>query len=222
MVGTKHVFWQALLSAVLIFGIGLLLGIWLEETRTTKIENLLLQSEINVLDSQLIGKVNENFDIECKIAKEKIFQLADEIYEEARLLEQYDASSQLTEILQTVHKRYDLLRIMLWAEGNKVKEKCKGDFHIIAYFYQYNEPPINIKSQQVAFARYLEDIKEQQGENLLLLPIAGDLGLSSVEVVKKNFKITRYPAIILDEKTRIDNLEDLKKINILLSSNQSR
>ena len=216
MVDTKHVFWQALLSAILIFGIGLLLGMWLEEKRTDGIEKLLLQSEINVLDSQLIGKINENFDVGCSLAKEELFKFADKIYNEAELLEKYDSSSQLTTTLQIMHRRYDLLRVMLWSESIKVKENCKENFHTIIYIYKYTEPTIEVRSEQTAFSRFLQDVKNEQGNKLLLIPIAGDLNLSSIELIKSNFGIKGYPAIIVDEKTKITSLEKLKDIYTLI------
>ena len=69
-IGSKNVFWQALLSAVLIFGVGILLGVWIEHGRNTTLENGLLTSEINVLDSQLLGQVSQNFNVGCNLSKQ--------------------------------------------------------------------------------------------------------------------------------------------------------
>ena len=217
MVNKKHAFWQALVISIIIFIAGLLLGLWLEEARTNKMEKILAISEINLLDSQLIGKVNENFNLSCEISKKQLFQFADKIYEEAQLLEQYDASSQLIDLISVMHKRYDLLRVMLWSESIKIKKECHEEFHTAIYFFQYQNPPISIKSQQTAFSRFLMNMKEKHGNNLLLIPIAGDLNLTSIDMLKTNFKIKTLPAILVDEKTLISSIEELEKIESYLN-----
>jgi len=219
MVNKKHAFWQALFSAILIFGIGLLLGLWIENNRIDQIEELLLRSEINLLDSQLIGLSTQNFDIKCDIARENLFQFADDIYEEAKLLEQYDESSQLSTALNTVHKRYDLLRLILWSESIRLKDQCEEDFNTVVYIYQYTEPSVLLKSEQVAFARFLEDLKEEQGSDLLLIPIAGDLDLNSIEIIKESYDLNRYPSIIVNEEQIVDSLEKLVEIDNILQNN---
>ena len=49
---SKHVFWQALVFTVIIFAMGLILGFYLESSRTNEVELRLLGSEVNLLDEQ--------------------------------------------------------------------------------------------------------------------------------------------------------------------------
>src|SRR3989344_7845421 len=169
MVNKKNAFWQALLCAIIIFVIGLLIGVWLEKNEATEIEKILLESDINLLDSQLIGEViYENKEIKCEIAEEEILKFADKIYFEAKELEKIDESSQLTgDLLTTIHKKYDLLRLILLLESTKIKERCEESFNIVVYIYQYKNPEIKIKSQQTAFSRYLIDLKEKYGSDII-------------------------------------------------------
>jgi len=191
MVNRKHVFWQALLSAVLIFGVGLLIGVAFEDARNKSVEEVLLRSEINVLDSQLSGDFLGNFGIGCEFSRGNIIGFADEIYFEAQKLEDYDDSSQLTSVLDVLHRKYDLLRVMLWMQSIELKKNCGDDFHTLVYIYQYKTEDLEVKSKQVVFSRLLEGMKEKYGNQIILIPIAGDLDLNSVELIKGEYRINK-------------------------------
>lgn len=224
MVNPKHAFWQALVSAILIFGIGLLIGAFIEDSRSRDIEQTLINSEINSLDQQLIQQINNNFDIDCRIAEKNLVEFADNIYNEARLLEKYDSSSELTNTLKILHRKYDLLRTMLWIQSINLKKACNSEFHTLVYIYQYNNPAINTASTQTAFSRLLTDIKEKYGNEVILIPIAGDLNLTSLDLIKESYSISSYPVIILDERELINDIEELSKIESYLekfSSNET-
>jgi hypothetical protein len=218
-IGSKHVFWQALLSAVLIFGVGILLGVWIEHGRNTTLENGLLTSEINVLDSQLLGQVSQNFNVGCNLSKQEVIELSDRIYNEAKSLEQYDSSSQLTDTLQLLHKRYDILRVILWNQAANVGKACRGDFHTVVYLYQYKNPSIEVDSTQTVFSRILEDIKQKEGDRIVLIPIAGDLNISSIDLIKKKYNLDDgYPIVIVDETKVIKTIAELTAIQQSLTS----
>lgn len=212
----KNAFWQALLSAVLIFGVGLILGVYLENSRNQDVEKILLTSEVNVADSQLMGQVIENFDVGCNESQKKTIQLADRIYSEAQLLEKYEQSSQLTDILEVVHRKYDLLRMELWSQSINLNKKCGRSFNTVVYIYQYKEPNIALKSEQVTFSRVLEDLKNKYGNKILLIPIAGDLNLDSIDLAKSAYSVKSYPTVIVNEGKVITNIDELKEIDNLL------
>lgn len=208
----KNVFWQALLSAILIFGIGLLIGVFFEQARNSEVENTLLNSEINVLDSQLMIKVGDDFNISCEVGEEKLVQFADDIFNEARQLEKYDEASQLTNVLKILHKRYDLLRFVLWQQAIELRKNCNTQYHTIVYFYQFDNPDIGLRSEQIAFSRVLGDLKEKYGNKIILIPIAGDLGLNSIDLVKSSYEVKDYPIVIFDETEVINSLEELNEL----------
>ena len=73
MVNTKHAFWQALIFTIIIFGIGLLMGFFLENSRSDKVESNLLNSEINLLDQQIRDQGINQFNISCGDTKKSTF-----------------------------------------------------------------------------------------------------------------------------------------------------
>ena len=140
MVNSKHAFWQALVFAIILFGIGLILGFFLESYRADKVQFNLIDSEINILDDQLRNKIIGDFDIDCDIAVQSNFDFADKIYSEALKLEKYDSASKTSDgSFFILHRRYDLLRVLLWTESIELRERCNEDFHTVVYLYDYNK-----------------------------------------------------------------------------------
>lgn len=212
MVNSKHAFWQALIFAIIVFSIGLIMGFFLEQNRTEKIELNLLNSEINLLDEQIRSRAIENLKINCEISKSNMIAFADKIYEEAILLEEYDQSAKFSDNLKILHKRYDLLRVLLWLESVQFKEKCEDEIHNVVYIFEYNTEDLTQKATQASISRLLSDIKQKHGNKIILIPIAGNLDISSVNTILEKYKINSLPAIIIDEEKIIYGLPTFEEL----------
>ena len=217
MVSTKHSFWLALIFTIAVFIIGLSLGFFLESNRQDRVETNILNSEINLLDEQLRDDVIKNLDIGCEEARASLFEFANNIYEDAKILEKYDAARNFGGDLKSVHRRYDLLRTLLWLEAIDLKAKCGDDFHTFVYLYDYGgEEDLDKKSRQNVYSKVLEFLKDEHGEDMLLIPIAGNLELESVDLILEKYGIEELPVVIVDEKTVLKeyviDIEEIEKV----------
>lgn len=213
----KHAFWQALFVTIIVFAIGIIIGIFLENSRADKLQTTLLNSEINLLDQQIRESTIANFNVSCKDSINSTFVFADKIYSEASKLEDYDRSAKFTGTLFLLHKRYDLLRMMLWTEGIKVKQECKNmngieKFHTVIFLYEYNLNDVNKNSKSEFFSRALIELKDKRPSEILLIPIASNTDLESVNLAVKKFNITDYPVIIVNEKKVIGNVVTFEQL----------
>jgi len=206
MANTKHAFWHALVFTIIVFGIGLILGFFLESYRADKVQFNLIDSEINILDDQLRTRIIEDFDIDCDVAVQSTFDFADKIYGEALKLESYDSASKVSDSFLILHKRYDLLRTLLWIESVELRESCGRDFHTVVYLYDYATEDIDIRSRQLFYSKLLLDLKNKYPDEVLLIPIAVNNGLESVDLVVESYGITEFPSIILDESEIINGI----------------
>ncbi len=200
MVGSKHVFWQALVFTIFIFSLGLVLGFFLEVARSSTLEHSFANSEISLLDQQLRGKVGMDFPVACGSSINSTFTFADTIYNEASDLEDYDAASKLSDSLPLLHRRYDLLRTMLWLESIELKKRCNATYHTVVYLYEYKPEDVQIRAQQIVYERLTYDLKSAHPNEVLLIPIASNVDLESLQLITEHFNITSYPAVIIDEK----------------------
>ncbi len=219
MVNSKNAFWQALVFTLIIFLFGFAFGFFIEQGRTETLELEIINSEINTFDEQLRNRIGEKFDINCEESIESTFRFADRIYLEAQKLEKYDSSNKFKDTLKILHKKYDLLRLLLWTESIELKEKCNNSFHTVVYFFEYDTKSIDVKSKQTFYSRILIDIKEKYPQKVLLIPIASNLELESVNLSLKPFDIKSSPTILIDEKKLVDNIVTFEEIEKFILEN---
>jgi len=214
----KHVFWEALLVTILIFGIGVFIGVVIENWRTSRAGELYQKSEVGLLDIRTQNEIYSLGEFNCDSAIEENLKFAGRIYEEAKILERYETAERLTESLNLEHKKYDVLRALLWINSMKIKKQCNASYHNVVYLYDYIEPSIDIKAEQAVFSRILSELKDKKGNKIMLIPMAGDNNLSSINILIARYNVTEkeLPVILIDEKIKITELQKVEEIEKLI------
>jgi hypothetical protein len=213
----KHTFWQALVVTVVIFGIGIFVGILLENSRIGEINDIFYESEIDLLDIRVQNEIYATGDFNCELAIDENIKFADKIYEEGKILDRYEKASRLSpEKLKIQHKKYDILRAMLLLNSLEIKSNCNDSYSNVIYFYQYNNPRLDLKSKQNVFSRLLGELKNDYGNEILLIPMAADNDISSINILldKYDIEFEDLPVILIDEEikiTEIQNIEELRQ-----------
>ena len=212
----KNVFWESLIIAFVIFWIGIILGILFEGSRANKLEKIFFGTETDIFDIQLNGEVLSMFNFNCETSLKENILFADRIYFEARELEKYDAATRITEDIVKLHKRYDLLRVMLWINIIRLQEECPNITNSVVYLYEYDEPRINKQAIQVTLSKVLLDLKKKYGDKVVLIPIADDTNIHSLDLLKSRYGITKSPAVIVNQKHKVTDLITLEELEKLL------
>ncbi len=211
----KNVLWEALIVTIVIFLAGLFLGMLIETSNSVEINNLFIQSEISLTDAMTTSRLAEDFDFDCDVIKQSNIDFANRIYEEAKTLEEYEESGKLTESMKLLHKKYDLLRTLLWTSNQKSLDRCEN-YNLIIYLYEYNSESINEKATQNVWSKILLDAKKQN-DNILLLPIAADQNLTSLDLLINEYGVTELPAIVINNEKILYELTNIDQIQTLLS-----
>ncbi len=180
----------------------------------------LVDSEINILDEQLRQRILIDANVSCAIAKASLFSFADKIYEEAIELEEVDSTGRIGD-LTTLHRRYDLLRTLLWVEAEDIRARCNETFHIVTYLYLYNNEDIDVSSRQNYFSRLVFDLKTERPEEIVLIPIAVDTKVESVEVIIESRGLNVFPVILVDGYEVVSDLISLDELDNLVFGNAS-
>ncbi len=213
----KYIFLYALVLTFVIFNFGIFMGYMLESSRIDKINKLYLEAEMELLDQRIQKDALEIIDFDCDAMVEENIKFADKIYEEALLIQRYEAANRINKNIIFEHKRYDLLRTLFWINSMRIKEKCNSDYHNLVYFYKYNNPSIEQKSKQRFFSKLLSQIKEKFGNDVMLIPIAGDNDLSSINLLLDKYDIKELPVILIDENIKISDVESIEDIEKYLN-----
>ena len=207
----KHVFLEALLIAIFVFTTGLMIGVFLETLRQSNIQELYSRSEFELLDLRVQNEILDFPDFTCEDAVRENIKFGDRIFEEALLLQDLESSQTLTEALKQQHRKYDLLRTLLWVNSIKIKNRCPGSFQTVVYIYNY-KPSLDEKAQQKIFSKSLIELKEKAGDKVILIPIAGNMDLISTGILMEKYNAGNLPVILIDEVPRAHEIDDLPKL----------
>ncbi len=215
---SKSPFWQALVLTIIVFIIGIFLGMAYEGNRLDKINEYYVLSEISLMDALALSRLTDidlnKGILNCDILIEANTNFADRIYSEALLLEKYEESGKLTDALRLAHTKYDLLRTILWLNVINIPEQCKKNISVVVYLYEYDSGDLTQKATNRVWSRILFDLKQDVGNRIILIPIAVDSDLTSLNSLISKFNVSSYPALILDNEqvfSEIKSVNELKK-----------
>jgi hypothetical protein len=92
-------------------------------------------------------------------------------------------------------------------------EKCREGYNVVVYLYEYDTEELTQKAIQNVWSKVLFDLKQEFGQQVILIPIAADANLASLETLLRNFEISQYPIVIINNKeviTELSSTDDLK------------
>jgi hypothetical protein len=210
----KYIFLYALILSIVVFNIGIFMGYMLETSRVDKINTLYLNAEVGILDQLVQKETLGVLEPSCDLLIQENIKFGDRIYQEALTIQKYEDANKINNDIKFQHKRFDLLRTLFFMNSIKIKQKCGSDYHILIYLYKYNEPSLEQKSKQEFFSNLLEELKEKFGDEIMLIPIAADNDIPSVNLIIEAYNITELPTILIDEEfklTEIQSREDIEK-----------
>ncbi len=211
---TKNAIWEAFLLTVVIFIFGLLVGAAYEMSNFDKMNEYYTTSENSLMDILALNNLIDSENSTCNVLITSNLDFADRIYKEAKILENYESSGKISENMKLIHTKYDILRTFLWISNNKVFEKCPKEFSSVVYLYEYNSQDLAQKATQNVWSKILFDLKQEKGEKIILIPIAVDTNIISLETLIKKFNISNYPVVIINNKkiiTKLESVDELKK-----------
>jgi len=210
----KYAFLQALIITLIVFNLGIFMGYKLESSRINKIDNMYFKAEIDLLDQKTQKDAFEILDLNCELMVQENIKFADKIFEEAKIIDRFEKASRINADIILHHKRYDLLRTLLWMNSIRIKEKCNSGYSNIVYFYKYNDPSIDQSAKQKVFSNLLTELKEELGNKIILIPIAADNNISAINLILDKYEITsgELPVVLIDEETKINDLKNLEEI----------
>ena len=217
MSSSKKTFIEVLIISLCLFLLGILIGNLFENKNVEKINQFYLSSEISLSDQLALLQLE---NISCTVLKENNVNLANKIYEDAWVLEKYENSGKLTDTLRLVHKKYDLLRTFLWINNYQIFERCDQDFDLVVYLYEYNPEELAEIAEQKTWSKVLGDLKDAQGDTMVLIPIAVNMDITSLEVMLTEYEIPSYPAVIINNKEVITELKSVTELREYLTNQE--
>ena len=190
----------ALVLTSFIFIFGLMLGIVIENARTSYLEEFSIKQALDYKSLQLQYEYIDQLGAEgnCE-AISKTFDHAVESLENAReRLEEYNQESTFNKGEYDALKReYTLAQLRYWLLAEKTKELCDMELSTVVYFYSTKERCPECE-QQAFILTYLKKIFD---DKLLNFAIDGEYeGELMIEILKDAHEITEFPTILVNNK----------------------
>jgi hypothetical protein len=218
MANQKLAFLYGLIFAVIIFVIGLFIGFTIENTRNNYAYQTYVKSETNLNDIKLQNEILTSFDIKnCKGAEKNNIDFGNKIYEEARVLENYEKSNEISDTIKFEHKKFDLLRAVFWINSINIKQKCNSTYVDVVYIYDYNQPSLSQKAEQDVISNTLLELRQQYGNDIILIPLSGDNDLTSIETLKSYYNITSLPSVLINEKIKVEHALTIEQMRDIIN-----
>jgi len=214
----KHVFWEALVITVTVFVLGVLLGIAYEGNRADDINRFVYDSEFNLMDLFIMNNLIDLESIDCRTMIDSNIEFADKIFEEAKQVDLLESSGRITEQTKLAHRRYDLFRTFLWINTIKILDSCpEENISSVIYLYELETEDLAQKANQNVWSKLLGDLKEKKGSGIILIPIAADANITSLDSLKDKLNIKSYPVIVINEEHVVSQLTSVKDLEKYLN-----
>ncbi|MEJ2267663.1 MAG: hypothetical protein P8X70_01145 [Nanoarchaeota archaeon] len=212
MKNQKYIFLYALILTIVVFNIGIFMGYMLEASRINKINDMYLEAEMELLDQRIQKDALDMLDLNCESLTKENIKFADRIFKEAQIIQRYENANRINNQITFQHKRFDLLRTLFWINSIRIKEKCNSDYHNLVYLYNYNDPSIKQNAKEKFFSKVLGEIKGKFGDKIMLIPIAVDNNIPSINLLIEEYEVTEFPTILIDEDVKITELKNMEEI----------
>ncbi|MFP4523816.1 MAG: hypothetical protein ACLFO2_00675 [Candidatus Woesearchaeota archaeon] len=198
---SKQRYLTAAIITVLVFALGVLLGMVMDYERVQYLENQYEKHELDYRSLQLQFSFLDMATQEDSCAafeaamEDAVTELSDSLQE----VEQYQGFSQTQQgNFDSIKRRYTLDNIRYWILVKEAQERCPMDRLSILYFFSTDDCP-RCPDQGVILTYF----KKKYGDSLLVFPIDVDLADDEpiVDMLGSHFNISRYPSIVMGDET---------------------
>ncbi len=212
-----NIYAKALIPTLLVFLIGIMFGIWVDNFRVAEVRKSISESEINWNDAQLFNSYFRGIGLEsCDVALEQNLAYNEKIYQRGLEVEKVLKNNVFTPEALQEWKRYNLLQIQFWLNSIELKKRCGFDYSNVVHLFRLKEDSIVEEADNKIQSAILLNVKEKCGNKIMLIPVTTDLNLIVVNSIIRQYNITRYPSIVIDENIVLEGTTSEKELLAIL------
>ena len=103
------------------------------------------------------------------------------------------------------------MRTILWIKTLQANQKC-NNFNTVVYFYLLDPEDLTIRAKQNVWGKVLFELKQKKGSEVILIPIAANNDVGSLEQIIKIYNVTIFPSVIINRDNVIYNLQSADEL----------
>ncbi|MFA6073010.1 MAG: hypothetical protein WC758_02780 [Candidatus Woesearchaeota archaeon] len=206
----------AFIIAILLFGIGITLGIILDNQRvkwstdqakTQKLDYESLQWQYLFLSSR------ENKQDMCVLLQASLEKSVEDLGTSLEKIQEYQQQASInTKDYELIEREYTINNLKYWFLASRTREECGVDNVIILYFFSQTNCPI-CSNQGVILTHY----KNIYQDKLLVFPINVDLENeeTNIKLLKNMYDVKYLPSIVVGD-TRYEGVVDSDRLGKII------
>lgn len=197
-----YYFIEALALTIMLFIGGFMLGLLMENNRNSELATSYLSVEVEILDLGAKLDISNLGKYTCSELILRNSEIGDEIYSQALIFQRYEDAAIFTkDKLVEEHRKFDILRTMFWINSVKIKDRCGSRvFDTVVYLYDYPVEDMSSVAKQRVMESITAEIKGKIDGNIVLIPIAKDLNISTLDsMIEKYSNINESAVLVVNE-----------------------
>ena len=194
----RTIYWKkhfvALFITIILFVIGLLIGLKVSDTRLITLQEFNEQQKADFESLQLQYAYLTTSNGSCVVFKKALDQSVDNL-ETARIkLESYMQASTNPENFISQKRSYMLAEIRYWLLTRETRKACGKDSVDVLFFYQDDE-----NCQKCSTQGYiLTSLKDTFKDKLLIFSLDASSEEPMVSIIKNVYNVTSTPSVVVD------------------------
>jgi len=185
------IYLTALVLTVLVFSLGVYIGMVIDESAQAKVEGDLMELEGDLYLSRILLLMDEEAGDFCPIYLEKLNAVDSERELIGDRLEYLETVRGLVD--EELKERYYYLEFENYLLMKKMEKDCGKNYVLILFFYDDGDAS-GIQGETLNAFR-------AGNENVKVFSFNGGSSAAIVEVLKGQYNVTEYPAVVFEGKT---------------------
>lgn len=194
---SKNRYLLAFMITLVVFILGLLLGLVIESKRTSYLNEKYQKHSLDFQSSQLqfTYLLTLKDKSSCDLVYQGLDQALNELGKTEEKLIEYQFDNKISETeFELLRRQYILEELRYSFLSKNVKDYCDLDFIRLIFFYTKKCPDCD---KQAVVLDYFKNLFKQK---LLIFPVDESLEEPLIRLIKTQYNITSYPTLIIDEK----------------------
>ncbi len=185
---SMNLYITALVLTVLVFSLGIYIGMVIDESAKDKVESELLALEQDLYLSRILLLMEEEIGEFCPIYSEKLEAVNAERELIGDRLEYLESVRGLYD--ETLKERYYYLEFENYLLMKKMKKDCDEDYVLVLFFYDESEES-RVQGDELNTLRASDS-------NVKVFSFDGTSDSAVVKVLKDQYSVKSYPTVVMD------------------------
>lgn len=206
---------RAATVTVVVLLIGFLVGIQLDDMRTSYVEDRISEASVNTQTVMAVQNYLESSENYCQLVREEIPDMGENNAEIGTSLQQFSSKGVSNEgRYKVLRRKYYVSQLRLYNMINSYRDKCDNDMNSVLFFF---DGDISSQRQGAVLTEYRQDVDNSTNIFSFNLEVEESQVL---DVLKSDYNVTDGPTIVVNGNQTHRGYVPLKQLKQIMRSQE--